>query len=179
MAIFYNTSKIKLLEWGTYWLSETPDEHSKGWDAGYKRTMTWAKMQMKYSGKEFFYVNTHLDNEGPLARENGLKLILDKIAEKNSDNHPVVLTGDFNIIPTDSVLDVLADAEMLDARTTAPKTDNLATFNDWGNKNTEKVIDYIYYRGFSSCPEYETIVKTYENIPYISDHYPIVARLMF
>ena len=179
MAIFYNTSKIKLLEWGTYWLSETPDEHSKGWDAGYKRTMTWAKMQMKYSGKEFFYVNTHLDNEGPLARENGLKLILDKIAEKNSDNHPVVLTGDFNIIPTDSVLDVLADAEMLDARTTAPKTDNLATFNDWGNKNTEKVIDYIYYRGFSSCPEYETIVKQYANIQYISDHYPIVARLMF
>jgi endonuclease/exonuclease/phosphatase family metal-dependent hydrolase len=180
MAIFYNTSKIKLLEWGTYWLSETPDEPSKSWEANYNRTMTWAKMQMKYSGKKFFYVNTHLDSDSALARKNGLKLILDKIAEKNTDNLPVVLTGDFNILPTDPVLDeVLGKAEMLDARTTAPKTDNLATFNDWGDTTKEKVIDYIYYRGFSSCPEYETIVTQYENIQYISDHYPIVARLMF
>ena len=179
MAIFYNTSKIELLEWGTYWLSETPEVvGSKGWDAGYIRTMTWAKMEMKYSGKKFFYVNTHLDSDGALARKNGLKLILDKIAEKNIDNLPVVLTGDFNIIPTDSVLEVLVDAEMLDARTTAAKTDNLATFNGFGDEE-ERVIDYIYYRGFSSCPEYETIVKQYANVQYISDHYPIVARLMF
>jgi endonuclease/exonuclease/phosphatase family metal-dependent hydrolase len=179
MAIFYNTSKIKLLEWGTYWLSETPDEPSISWEADFKRTMTWAKMQMKYSGKKFFYVNTHLDNHSGTAREEGLKLILDKIAEKNTDNLPVVLTGDFNILPTDPVLDdVLGKAEMLDARTTAEKTDNLATFNGFGDEE-ERVIDYIYYRGFSSCPEYETIVKQYEKIQYISDHYPIVARLMF
>ena len=179
MAIFYNTSKIKLLEWGTYWLSATPDEPSISWEADFKRTMTWARMQMKYSGKKFFYVNTHLDSDGALARKNGLKLILDKIAEKNTDNLPVVLTGDFNIIPTDSVLDdVLGKAEMLDARTTATKTDNLPTFNGLGDEE-ERVIDYIYYRGFASCPEYETIVKQYANIQYISDHYPIVARLMF
>ena len=181
MAIFYNTSKIKLLEWGTYWLSETPDKPSISWNAGYERTMTWAKMQMKYSGKKFFYVNTHLDSDSALARKNGLKLILDKVAEKNTDNLPVVLTGDFNIIPTDSVLDdVLGNAEMLDARTTAAKTDNLPTFNGFGNEDeSPRVIDYIYYRGFSSCPEYETIVKQYANIQYISDHYPIVARLVF
>lgn len=181
MAIFYNTSKIELLDWGTYWLSTTPDVPSISWEADYKRTMTWAKMQMKYSGKKFFYVNTHLDNHSGTAREEGLKLILDKVAEKNTDNLPVVLTGDFNIIPTDSVLDdVLGEAEMLDARTTATKTDNLPTFNGFGNEDeSPRVIDYIYYRGFSSCPEYETIVKQYANIQYISDHYPILARLMF
>lgn len=180
MAIFYNTSKIKLLEWGTYWLSTTPDEPSISWEADYKRTMTWAKMQMKYSGKKFFYVNTHLDNHSGTAREEGLKLIVKKIAEMNIDNLPVVLTGDFNVTPDNTVLKVLDNAEMLDARTTATKTDNLPTFNGFGNEDeSPRVIDYIYYRGFSSCPEYETIVKTYENIPYISDHYPIVARLVF
>lgn len=180
MAIFYNTSKIKLLEWGTYWLSETPGEPSISWEADFKRTMTWAKMQMKYSGKKFFYVNTHLDNHSGTAREEGLKLIVKKIAEMNIDNLPVVLTGDFNVIPTDSVLGVLVDAEMSDARKTAAKTDNLPTFNGLGDTNENpRVIDYIYYRGFSSCPEYETIVKQYANIQYISDHYPIVARLMF
>ena len=180
MAIFYNTSKIKLLDWGTYWLSETPLTPSISWEADFMRTMTWAKMQMKYSGKKFFYVNTHLDNHSGTAREEGLKLILDKIAEKNTDNLPVVLTGDFNVTPDDPVLDVLADAEMLDARTTAEEAVDLPTFNGLGDENENpRVIDYIYYRGFSSCPEYETIVKQYANIQYISDHYPIVARLMF
>jgi len=180
MAIFYNTSKIKLLEWGTYWLSTTPDEPSISWEADYKRTMTWAKMQMKYSGKKFFYVNTHLDNHSGTAREEGLKLIVKKIAEMNIDNLPVVLTGDFNVTPDNTVLKVLDNAEMLDARTTATKTDNLPTFNGFGNEDeSPRVIDYIYYRGFSSCPEYETIVKQYANIQYISDHYPIVARLRF
>ena len=178
MAIFYNTSKIKLLEWGTYWLSETPEEPSISWEADYKRTMTWARMETKYSGRKFFYVNTHLDNHSGTAREEGLKLIVNKIAEMNTDNLPVVLTGDFNVTPDNSVLGVLVDAEMLDARTTAEETDELATFNGFGDEE-ERVIDYIYYRGFSSCPEYETIVKQYENIQYISDHYPIVARLMF
>ena len=178
MAIFYNTSKIKLLEWGTYWLSATPDEPSISWEADYKRTMTWAKMQMKYSGKKFFYVNTHLDNHSGTAREEGLKLIVKKIAEMNIDNLPVVLTGDFNVTPDNSVLKVLDNAKILDARTTAEETDDLATFNGWG-KEEARVIDYIYYRGFASCPEYETIVKQYANIQYISDHYPIVARLMF
>ena len=180
MAIFYNTSKIKLLEWGTYWLSTTPDEPSISWEADYKRTMTWAKMQMKYSGKKFFYVNTHLDNHSGTAREEGLKLIVKKIAEMNIDNLPVVLTGDFNVTPDNTVLKVLDNAEMLDARTTATKTDNLPTFNGFGNEDeSPRVIDYIYYRGFSSCPEYETIVNEYENVEYISDHYPIVARLVF
>lgn len=180
MAIFYNTSEIDLLDWGTYWLSTTPDEPSISWEADYKRTMTWAKMQMKYSGKKFFYVNTHLDNHSGTAREKGLKLILDKIAEMNIDNLPVVLTGDFNVTPDNSVLKVLDNAEMLDARTTATKTDDLPTFNGFGNEGeTPRVIDYIYYRGFASCPEYETIVKQYANVQYISDHYPIVARLMF
>lgn len=180
MAIFYNTSKIKLLEWGTYWLSETPGEPSISWEADFKRTMTWARMQMKYSGKKFFYVNTHLDNHSGTAREKGLKLILDKIAEKNTDNLPVVLTGDFNVTPDNDVLKVLDNAEMLDARTTATKTDDLPTFNGFGDEDeSPRVIDYIYYRGFSSCPEYKTIDEKYENITYISDHYPILARLMF
>ena len=181
MAIFYNTSEIELLDWGTYWLSETPGEPSISWEADFKRTMTWAKMQMKYSGKKFFYVNTHLDNHSGTAREEGLKLIVKKIAEMNIDNLPVVLTGDFNVTPDNSVLgDVLGKAEMLDARTTAAKTDDLPTFNGFGDEDeSPRVIDYIYYRGFSSCPEYKTIDEKYENITYISDHYPIVARLMF
>jgi endonuclease/exonuclease/phosphatase family metal-dependent hydrolase len=176
MAIFYNTKRVKLLDWGTYWLSETPDVPSRGWDAGCRRTVTWTLLEMKDSGKRFFYVNTHLDHVGVQARQKGLDLIVSKIAAMNPDNLPMVLTGDFNVQPNNPALTEL-NTKMKDARKTAAKTDNRATYNGWGR--FASVIDYIYYDGFTSCPEYETIVRQYKNIPYISDHYPIVARLVF
>ena len=33
MSIFWNKKRVKLLKWGTFWISETPDVPSKGWDA--------------------------------------------------------------------------------------------------------------------------------------------------
>ena len=176
MSIFYNKKTVELLEWGTYWLSETPDEPSKGWDAACKRTATWSRLRMKDSGKEFFYVNTHLDHRGKEAQQKGLDLIVKRIAAMNPDGLPMILTGDFNVEPKNPVLTEL-NTKMKDARKTAEKTDSRATFNGWGARAL--VIDYIYHSGFSACPEYETIVRQYKGVPYISDHYPVVARLKF
>jgi len=176
MAIFYNTRKVRLLDWGTYWLSETPDKPSRGWDADCKRTATWTLMEMKDSGRKFFYVNTHLDHRGDVAQQKGLELIVERIAAMNPEELPMILTGDFNVTPEDPVLGGL-NTKMLDARKTALKTDSRATFNAWGK--SASIIDYIYYSGFSECAEYETIVRQYKGILYISDHYPIVSRLVF
>lgn len=176
MAIFYNTRKVRLLDWGTYWLSETPDKPSRGWDADCKRTATWTLMEMKDSGRKFFYVNTHLDHRGDIAQQKGLELIVERIAAMNPEGLPMILTGDFNVTPGDPVLGGL-NAKMLDARKTALKTDSRATFNAWGK--SASIIDYIYYSGFTECAEYETIVRQYKGVLYISDHYPIVSRLMF
>ena len=76
MSIFYNTKTVKLLKWGTFWLSETPDTPSMGWDAACKRTATWALLQDKASNKKFYFVNTHLDHVGVEARKNGLPWII-------------------------------------------------------------------------------------------------------
>ena len=176
MSIYYNTKTIRLEKWGTYWLSETPDVPSKGWDAACKRTATWALLTVKSTGKQFFYVNTHLDHRGAVAQQKGLDLIVNRIAEMNPEGLPMILTGDFNVEPNCPVLAEL-NTRMLDARKTAEKTDSRATFNGWGSRAI--VIDFIYYSGFGSCPEYETIVRQYEGVPYISDHYPIMARLKF
>ena len=176
MSIYYNTKTIRLEKWGTYWLSETPDVPSKGWDAACKRTATWALLTVKSTGKQFFYVNTHLDHRGAVAQQKGLDLIVSRIAEMNPEGLPMILTGDFNV-ETDSPVLAELNTRMLDARKTAEKTDFRATFNGWGSSAI--VIDFIYYSGFSSCPEYETIVRQYEGVPYISDHYPIMAVLKF
>ena len=176
MSIFYNKKTVKLLKWGTFWLSETPDVPSKGWGADCIRTATWALMKDKCNGKKFFYVNTHLDHIGWEARKNGLALIVEKIKAINPDNLPMILTGDFNMTIDRPEFDDLK-TQMQNARETAVKTDHHNTFNDWGK--SESTIDYIWFKGFSSCTEYETITKSYMERAYISDHYPIKATLIF
>ena len=176
MSIFYNKKTVSLKKWGTFWLSETPDKPSLGWDAACRRTATWAIMKDKRNGRDFLYVNTHLDHVGKAAQRNGLDLILSKIKEMNNKNLPVVLTGDFNVEPDDSVLDVL-DGSMVSARDVADKTDSHGTYSNWGKESS--IIDYIWYSGFSSCPEYQTITKKYGGRAFISDHYPVKAVLRF
>ena len=68
---------------------------------------------------------------------------------------------------------------MKNAREEAVKTDHHQTANGWGKSKPDSIIDYVWYKGFSSCPVYETITKPYMDRKYISDHYPITATLIF
>lgn len=176
MTVHYLRDEVELLDWGTWWLSETPEKPSLGWDAKYIRTATWTKMRMKADGREFYFVNTHLDHKGKLARIEGLALIIDKIAEMNPDGLPVILTGDFNAIPDDVCLLAL-NQMMHSARQYAARTDTRGSFNGWGRRETS--IDYIYFSGFRRCRRFRVVTKSYACVPYISDHYPIVADMVF
>ena len=176
MSIFWNKKTVSLLKWGTFWLSETPEKPSMGWDAACKRTATWALMKCKKTGKKFYYVNTHLDHKGAEAQKNGLKLIVDRIDDINPEGYPMILTGDFNITPDNPNL-VELDSKMHSVRKVAEKTDNHDTFNGWGKG--KGVIDYIYASGFSAYPEYQTVTKRYADRKFVSDHYPICAILVF
>ena len=178
MSIFWNKKTVKMVKWGTFWLSETPEKPSKGWDAACKRTATWALMKDKKTGKHFYYVNTHLDHRGSEARRQGLNLIVSRIDEINQKGYPMVLTGDLNMKPDDAALTGL-EQRMQSARKIAPKTDNHATLNLWGKGKADMVIDYIYVSGFSACPEYHTVNEKYGQWKYISDHYPVYAKLIF
>lgn len=178
MSIFWNKKRVKLLKWGTFWLSETPEKPSKGWDAACYRTATWALMKDKKTGRKFYFVNTHLDHVGAQAQKNGLQLIVDRIDNINPEGYPMVLTGDFNIKPTNPAL-VNLDARMQSTRKIAAMTDTHNTFNGWSTAKTDKIIDYIYISGFSGCPEYRTVTEKYADKAFVSDHYPVYARLIF
>lgn len=175
-SIFYNKNKLKLLDGGTWWLSETPDEPSVGWDAKYPRTATWALLEDLRSGKQFYFVNTHLDHKGVEARQNGLKMIMDKTGEMNPDI-PLIITGDFNVQPGDECLQDI-DASMQSARAVAAKTTDKASCNHYEEVSTE-IIDYIYFKGFEKALDFDVLDKSYAGVPYISDHYPVVATLVY
>ena len=176
MSILYHRELLEFVDGGTWWLSETPDVPSVGWDAKYPRTATWALLRFRRGGQAFYFVNTHLDHKGVEARKNGLAMVVRKIREMNPDI-PMVLIGDFNVEPGDPALSAL-DGLMLDARTTAPETVSTPSFNGY-KPQPQKIIDYIYYSGFSGADSFRVVTESYLGVPFISDHYPIVSTLSF
>lgn len=175
-VVFYDKRRFQLIDWGNFWLSDTPDRPSLGWDAAFERNATWLLMKDRKSRKKLFVVNTHLDHVGSTARKKGLEMILSEIRKLNKEGLPVILTGDLNAQETDPALGVLC-GRMLDARKSAVTTDDFTTYNGWGNASES--IDYIWYTGFTGCKEYKTVREQFGNVRYISDHYPIKAVLKF
>ncbi|MBQ9463610.1 MAG: hypothetical protein IJU68_08165 [Bacteroidales bacterium] len=194
MSVFYDSTRIELLEWGTYWLSETPDVPSFGWDAACRRTATWTLLRDIASGQRFYFVNTHLDHKGKLARKNGLALIYNRIQQMNPEGLPMVLTGDFNVLPDDEGLKDL-NTLMKSARFHSEDADRIGSFNGFGKygfstgapdlddssaeKSTLRPLDYIYFSGFDRSLCFKVVTKTYDGKQYISDHYPVYADLVF
>lgn len=176
MSIFYDRKKVKLHDWGTIWLSENPEMPGLGWDAWCPRTATWAIMELVATGHKFFYINTHLDHGGRNARKHSLDLIISLIKEKNIDNSPVILTGDFNVTPDNTFALENLYSYMNNAAATAQEADSAPTSNSFG-KREGKCIDYIWWKNFKSCKEYCVIRKEYDGIKYVSDHWPIIATL--
>ncbi|MBP3383328.1 MAG: endonuclease/exonuclease/phosphatase family protein [Tidjanibacter sp.] len=170
MAIFYRTEDVDLLDWGTFWLSQTPEVPSRGWDAMCRRTCTWAKFRHKATGKTFMHFNTHLDHVGNVARREGLRLIVERMGYMVDHTTPTFLTGDFNI-PTDNEAFEMLTPTLQDARKVSPKSDHRATFNGWGNASS--IIDHIFFRG-ATAHTFQVLCDENYGAPYISDHYPVV-----
>lgn len=95
-AVFYRKDRFKLLKSGDFWLSETPDQPGKGWDATCcNRICSWVFLEDVQTKKKFYTFNVHYDHQGVVARKESSKLILKKIAEI-AGTAPVLLTGDLN-----------------------------------------------------------------------------------
>ena len=171
MSIFYKKEEVEFIDGGTFWLSETPDQVSKGWDAQCFRTCTWALLK-KDTGKKFVYLNTHLDHKGQEARKESIKLIVAKAEELTGGKLPVFITADFNSPTTNEIFKPMQEA-MLDARVEAPVTDERGTLNCWGTTPPGVVIDHIFFRG-AEAQKFEVLRDKDYGAPYVSDHYPVM-----
>ena len=172
MSIFYKKDEVELIDGGTFWLSQTPDQVTKGWDAACFRTCTWTILKKKDTGKEFFYLNTHLDHKGQEARKESIKLIVAKAEELTGGKLPVFITADFNSPTTNEIFKPMQSA-MKDARVEAPVTDERGTLNCWGTTPPGVVIDHIFFRG-AEAQKFEVLRDKDYGAPYVSDHYPVM-----
>jgi len=188
MAVFYDTSLVEVAQWGTFWLSESPDVPSKGWDAACTRTCTWAVMKEKGGGLFLFY-NTHLDHVGKQAREMEVRLIADSIKAMSvrMGIDRVFLTGDFNTSTASGIFKPLKEV-MGEARASSPVTDRGYTYNGFGkvdpqqedhvldgngNSDNAVAIDHIFYMGVQPL-EFRVLRGDY-GAKYMSDHFPVVS----
>ena len=117
--IYYRADKFELVDSGTFWLSDTPDEPgSKLADANLPRIATWAVLRDKATGKEFAYINTHLDHNGDnsTAAANAVRKaqlgVIVRFAQRFGDM-PLFLGGDLNTRRTNNSGDIHAVYKLL------------------------------------------------------------------
>lgn len=91
-AILYAKAKYNLIESGTKWLTETPDEVSKLPESTYYRIFTWALLEDKETGVRYLHVNTHLDGDNVRIKQ--VKCLMQFLKDYN--DVAIVLTGDMN-----------------------------------------------------------------------------------
>ena len=202
--VFFNKKRFKKLENGTFWLSETPNEVSYGWDAVCRRVCSYVHLKDLETKQEFWFFNAHLDHVGTKARREGVKLIVAKIAELANNTDNVIVTGDFNVNQfSDAYETVIATGKLVDSYSIAEaKFAPGGTFNGWdASKFTISRIDHIFVGKGTKVSRYGILTNHYwlgeklsdaefkaapkeikaetREIHNPSDHYPICAWITF
>jgi len=182
--IFYKTKRFTSVKSGNFWLAQNKDSVGMlGWDAACVRVATWSIFKDNNTGKEFFFLNTHLDHKGQIARHEGALLILDQVT-KLAEKLPIIVTGDFNAIPTDDPIKIIVNPadkrHLTHTRTVAPLCYGPNwTFHDFGRLpfDLRSWIDYIFVKGDIEVLRHGVLTESLGNL-YPSDHCPVLSTII-
>ncbi|MCX2574697.1 endonuclease/exonuclease/phosphatase family protein [Pedobacter sandarakinus] len=178
-AVYYDKDRFTKKDGGTFWLSETPDVPSKGWDAALNRVCSWVRLYDKLNKKEFLVFNTHYDHIGVQARIESAKLLKMKI-QQIAPNLPVVFTGDLNVTPETAAIATIKSF-LIDAKDISrePPYGPNGTFNAFDfNSDLKNRIDYIFVNKYFSVQKF-AVLSDSKDKRYYSDHLPVFVRLNF
>ncbi len=200
-AIYYKSERLEMLDHGGFYLSESPDRWSRGWDSVCVGAATWVRLRAS-GGSEFLHLNTHYDHIGEVARVEGTRLLLQRVSQLRLGGLPVVLTGDFNCNPwspgyrskvettfTDASYHIYRASGFRDAFLDAGGEDSEASFTYHGfdgarywaaEHHMAGWIDWILTLCDDALIETKwcVIARDAEPPVYPSDHYPVVAELL-
>lgn len=87
--IMYNTTTVTLLSKGAFGYNNQVAGKTT-------RYLSWATFRQLSTGKDFFFVSTHLSPDDEVVRLAEWKELLEKVKELNPNILPVVVAGDFN-----------------------------------------------------------------------------------
>ncbi len=173
--IFYKKDRFELVEKGSYYLNEHPDEPGLGWDAVCLRVASYVSLKDKKTGKRFTYFNTHLDHVGSLAQVNGIKLMVEKMEEYGGS---MILSGDFNVIEGSETYNV-ASSLLNDSKKIAKSVHESITYHGYGSSSASVkngCIDYIFVSSDIKVENYCVYDELVDG-GYASDHYAVYVDL--
>ncbi len=171
--ILWKKDKFDCVKKGFFWLSDTPEQESKGWDEwGCFRICNYAVLKERKSGKAFTFINTHF-GFGDKCHIDSANLIYNYC--KQISQYPTFITGDFNMTP-----ESLGYKEMTKFFTDV----NAVTVNDLSNTyhgyNPEEErdghIDYCFINDKVKPINYNIIKDTVDG-KFPSDHYGLLIVL--
>ena len=176
-AIYYDSSRYRLLNHSTFWLSKTPDIVSIGWDAALERVCTYGYFIDKMNNDRLWVFNTHFDHLGRRSRFESSRLIMKKINRLNKLKDPTILMGDFNALPDSDEIKLiktkLDDTMELSSQKHEGPT---GTFNGFDIKNNiEKRIDYIFTSELDIISHHHLNIRLQSN-HHVSDHLPVLIK---
>ncbi len=169
-ALIWKKEKFECLGKGVFWLSDTPEEESQGWDTlGYPRNALWVKLKDKETGTIFAHITTHFG----FGNEGQLKSAAVLAQKAKALDCPTMITGDFNLRPTDVAYGELT--KYFTNVNAATAQDSATTFHKYGTVDNAQ-IDYIFVTdGITPC-RYQRLTETYDG-KFPSDHYGILGEL--
>ena len=170
---------------GYFYLSDTPTIKSKYDDSNHYRTMSYVILEVKETGKQFLFINTHTDYRAQEAtRTKQLSVLTSLIKKINKDNLPTVVLGDLNTYKTIdggvSLLTFLSNNKhiKLSYDVAESKGDTGSTLiNNFTTRNDPYIFDYILVSIDSICTKYYTVVDNIKDGKYPSDHLPVLAQI--
>lgn len=174
-VIAVNYRKFKLLDWGRYWFSTTPDKSTYSWDAGTPKLTLWVKLESKEYGNTFYVWCTHFFPSGDEGKKQCGIMSANRMKEICGDNATVFFCGDLNLVQSNAALAPL-NTWMKNARSAAPDTDKSPTYTGFRtNSTTWTQIDHIYFRNAEAL-KYKVITEPQSGgTSVVSDHFPTYA----
>ena len=170
--ILWKKGMFELLDTGYFWLSDTPEVESRGWDELYNcwRMCQYVILKHIESGKVFTYMNTHY-GFGDNGQIKSSKLIYE-YSKRISDN-PTFVTGDFNMTP-----DSLGYKEITKYFTDvngATINDRRTTYHGYGTADNAH-IDFCFIDDKIKPVSFKIIDELVDG-KYPTDHYGLYIEL--
>ncbi len=182
IALFVNSERFRVLESGSFMLSEDPSQQSAtpAWDAAFARIAQFVILEDFQDSSVFVFINTHFDHVGREARFRSANYLTKTIDEFKEQGLNTVLLGDFNAEPDDEETKALFEHprmrnsyDFLEANQQA----HSRTSHRFTGETAGKPIDHIFVTKPLTLAKVSIKTTNYHGI-YPSDHYPISAKVL-
>lgn len=193
-AILVDTTRFLVRDEGTTWLSDTPDvPGSTSWGNSIPRITTWALLEDRASGMQFFHFNLHLDHISQPSRERSVGFVLDEYSRRRAAliaraahdaeftgapaSPRLMVTGDFNVGEQNPAYLIVRNRGLQSAyRTVHPDAVDVATFTGFRTDYDPRgdKIDHIML-GPGWTVDQADIDRTRFGDHWASDHFAVWA----